>query len=47
MLVVNDYLGLDNDWYAFADPRRFPLFGLGFRWGNAPEIFSVADPTSA
>lgn len=46
MLVVNDYLGLDNDWYAFADPRRFPLFGLGFRWGRAPEIFSVADPTS-
>ncbi len=46
MLVVNDFLGTRNDWFAFADPARFPLFGLGFRWGEAPEIFSVADPTS-
>ncbi|MEI2676877.1 MAG: hypothetical protein V9G29_02905 [Burkholderiaceae bacterium] len=47
MLVVNDFLDVANDWFAFADPQRFPLFGLGFRWGDSPEIFSVADPTSA
>ncbi len=46
MLVVNDFLDVANDWFAFADPQRFPLFGLGFRWGDSPEIFSVADPTS-
>lgn len=46
MLVVNDFLGTSNDWFAFADQQRFPLFGLGFRWGESPEIFSVADPTS-
>lgn len=46
MLVVNDFLGTANDWFAFADQQRFPLFGLGFRWGETPEIFSVADPNS-
>ncbi len=45
-IVVNDGLGLRNDWFAFADPAKYPLFGLGFRYGEAPEIFSVADPTA-
>jgi hypothetical protein len=33
-----------NDWAAQADPQLYPSIGLGFRYGRAPEIFSVADP---
>ena len=33
-----------NDWVAQADPNLYPGLGLGFRYGRAPEVFSVADP---
>jgi hypothetical protein len=35
-----------NNWAAVADPRLCPAIGLGFRYGETPEIFSVASPTS-
>ncbi|MFC1996977.1 hypothetical protein ACFLXI_05140 [Chloroflexota bacterium] len=33
-----------TDWAAQADPLLYPSIGLGFRFGETPEIFSVADP---
>jgi len=33
-----------NNWAAQADPLLYPSIGLGFRFGENPEIFSVADP---
>ena len=42
-IVINDFFGTDNSWYAFANPANYPLFGLGFRYGQEPEIYSVAD----
>ena len=35
-----------NDWAAVADPRMYPTIGVAFRYGNTPEIFSVASPTA-
>jgi len=35
-----------NDWVVQADPSLYPGLGLGFRYGRAPEIFSVASPTA-
>ncbi len=35
-----------NDWVAQADPRLYPGIGLGYRYGRAPEIYSVASPTA-
>jgi hypothetical protein len=35
-----------NDWGAQADPRLYPSIGLGYRYGRAPEVFSVASPTA-
>ena len=29
-----------------ADPRLYPTIGMGFRYGEIPELFSVASPTS-
>jgi hypothetical protein len=35
-----------NNWAAMADPRLYPSIGLGYRYGETPEIFSVASPTA-
>ncbi|MFC2031565.1 hypothetical protein ACFLWA_12670, partial [Chloroflexota bacterium] len=35
-----------NNWAAAADPRLYPSIGIGYRYGNTPEIFSVASPTA-
>ena len=35
-----------NNWAAQADPRLYPSIGLGYRYGEVPEIFSVASPTA-
>jgi hypothetical protein len=43
-VVVIDMWTDANNWAAVADPRLYPSIGLGFRFGNTPEIFSVADP---
>jgi hypothetical protein len=33
-----------NNWAAQANPVLYPSIGLGYRFGENPEIFSVADP---
>jgi hypothetical protein len=33
-----------NNWMAQANPMLYPGIGLGYRFGDTPEIFSVADP---
>ncbi len=45
-LIVMDLWTDTNNWAAVADPRMYPTIGVGFRWGETPEIFSVADPNS-
>jgi hypothetical protein len=35
-----------NNWAAMADPRLYPSIGLGYRYGETPEVFSVASPTA-
>ena len=45
-VIVVDLWTDSNDWAAAADPRLYPSIGLGFRYGRAPEIFSVASPTA-
>jgi len=35
-----------DHWAAAADPRMYPSIGLGYRFGDTPEIFSVADENS-
>ncbi len=45
-VIVVDLWTDSNDWAAVADPRMVPTIGLGFRYGRAPEIFSVASPTA-
>jgi hypothetical protein len=35
-----------NDWVAQADPNLYPGYGIGYRFGRTPEIFSVASPTA-
>jgi len=43
-VVVSPFPTDANDWAAQADPRLYPGLGLGYRYGETPEIFSVADP---
>jgi hypothetical protein len=43
-VIVMDLWTDANDWAAVADPQLYPSIGLGFRFGETPEIFSVADP---
>lgn len=43
-LVVMDLWTDANDWAMVADPDLYPALGLGFRFGEMPEIFSVASP---
>ncbi|OQA43204.1 MAG: hypothetical protein BWY52_01955 [Chloroflexi bacterium ADurb.Bin325] len=45
-IVVVDLWTDTNNWAAAADPRLYPTIGLGFRYGETPELFSVASPTS-
>ena len=45
-VVVVDLWTDANNWAAVADPRLYPTIGVGFRYGRAPEIFSVASPTA-
>jgi hypothetical protein len=45
-IIVVDSWTDTNDWAAVADPGMFPTIGLGFRYGDTPELFSVASPNS-
>ncbi|MBC8248321.1 MAG: hypothetical protein H8E90_01470 [Anaerolineales bacterium] len=45
VIVVDFWTDTDN-WAAQADPNLYPGIGVGFRFGEAPEIFSVADDKS-
>lgn len=45
-IIVVDLWTDTNNWAAAADPQLYPTIGLGFRFGAAPEIFSVASPNS-
>jgi hypothetical protein len=43
-LVLCPYWTDTNNWMAQANPMLYPGIGLGYRFGEDPEIFSVADP---
>jgi hypothetical protein len=43
-VIVVDLWTDTNNWAAVADPLLYPTIGLGFRYGETPEIFSVASP---
>ena len=43
-LVLCPYWTDVNNWMAQANPMLYPGLGLGYRFGENPEIFSVADP---
>ena len=45
-VIVVDFWTDANNWAAVADPRLYPTFGLGYRYGRTPELFSVASPTA-
>jgi hypothetical protein len=45
-VLVVDLWTDTNDWAAVADPRLWPTIGIGYRYGRAPELFSVASPTA-
>ena len=45
-VIVVDLWTDTNNWAAVADPRLYPTIGVGFRYGETPELFSVASPTS-
>lgn len=45
-VIVVDLWSDANDWAAVGDPKLYPTIGLGFRYGSAPEVFSVASPTA-
>ena len=43
-VIVCPYWTDTNNWMAQANPMLYPGLGLGYRFGETPEIFSVADP---
>ena len=43
-VIVSPFSTDATDWAAQADPLLYPSIGVGFRYGQVPEIFSVADP---
>jgi hypothetical protein len=43
-VIVSPFWTDTNNWGAQADPNLYPSIGLAFRYGETPEIFSVADP---
>jgi len=45
-VIVVDLWTDTNNWAAVADPQLYPSIGIGYRYGRAPEIFSVASPTA-
>jgi hypothetical protein len=45
VIVVPEFTDA-NDWVALAPPEVAPVVGVGFRFGEQPEIFSAADPSS-
>jgi hypothetical protein len=45
-IIVVDLWTDTNNWAAVADPNLYPTIGLGFRYGAAPEIYSVSSPNS-
>ncbi len=45
-VIVVDLWTDTSDWAAVADPRLYPSIGIGYRYGRAPEVFSVASPTA-
>lgn len=45
-VIVVDLWTDTNNWAAVADPMLYPSIGLGFRFGEVPEIFSVSSPNS-
>lgn len=45
-VIVVDLWSEPTHWALVADPNLYPTIGLGFRYGRAPELFSVASPTS-
>lgn len=45
-VIVMDLWTDTNNWAVVADPNLYPAIGLGYRYGQTPEIFSVASPTS-
>ncbi len=45
-VIVVDLWTDTNNWAAVCDPRLYPTIGVGYRYGETPEIFSVASPTS-
>lgn len=34
-----------NDWLSMVDPKIYPSFGVGYRYGREPEIFTAGDET--
>lgn len=45
-IIVVDLWTDTNNWAAVADPQMYPTIGVGYRYGETPEIFSVATPNS-
>lgn len=45
-VIVVDLWTDTNDWAAVADSRMYPTIGVGYRYGETPEIFSAAGPNS-
>jgi hypothetical protein len=45
VIVVPEFTDA-TDWVALAPPDLAPCVGVGFRFGEQPEIMSVADPNS-
>jgi hypothetical protein len=45
-VIVVDLWTDASDWAAVADPRLYPTIGVGYRYGRAPEVFSIASPTA-
>lgn len=43
-VIVMDLWTDTNNWAAVADPLLYPSVGVAYRYGDTPEIFSVADP---
>lgn len=45
VITVPHWTDSDN-WAALADPAVSPFVGVGFRFGEQPELFTAADPNS-
>jgi len=45
-IIMVPFWASTTNWAAAADNRLYPSIGLGYRFGETPEIFSVADEGS-